>query len=127
MVTPLAGIRNKVGANVEVKYAANNENGEAVKIARVSDVAVVVVGNHPTCDAGWEQCPVASDGKEAVDRKSIDLEQEALIKDVFAANPRTIVILKASFPFAITWSQAHVPAILTMAHGSQEEGNALAD
>jgi beta-glucosidase len=126
-MSPEDGIRRRVGDSVKVAVAADNTDGRAVALARASDVAIVVVGNHPTCDAGWEQCPVASDGKEAVDRKSIDLEQEALVKDVFAANQRTIVVLKASFPFAITWSQAHVPAILTMAHNSQEEGNALAD
>ena len=43
------------------------------------------------------------------------------------ANPRTIVVLKASFPFAINWAQENVPAIVHMAHNSQEEGNALAD
>lgn len=126
-VTPLAGIRARLGDGVKVGFAADNANDAAVALARASDVAIVVVGNHPTCDAGWEQCPVASDGKEAVDRKSIDLEQEALVKQVVAVNPRTIVVLKASFPFAIAWSQEHVPAILTMAHNSQEEGNALAD
>ena len=126
-VSPVDGIRHRVTDAVQVGIAADNTDGRAVTLARESDVAIVVVGNHPTCDAGWEQCPVASDGKEAVDRKTIDLEQEALVKDVFAANPRTIVVLKASFPFAISWSQAHVPAILTMAHNSQEEGNALAD
>ncbi len=36
-------------------------------------------------------------------------------------------MLKASFPYAINWTEAHVPAILTMTHNSQEEGNALAD
>jgi beta-glucosidase len=126
-VTPLVGIRNKAGAAMEVSHARDNTNGEAVKLARAAAVAIVVVGNHPTCDAGWAQCPVASDGKEAVDRRGIDLEQEALVRDVHGANPRTILVLKASFPFAINWSQAHVPAILTLAHNSQEEGNALAD
>ena len=42
-------------------------------------------------------------------------------------NPRTIVVLKASFPFAINWVQENVPAIVHMAHNSQEEGSALAD
>ena len=37
-----------------------------------------------------------------------------------------MVILVSSFPFAINWSQAHVPAILHMAHSSQDEGTALA-
>ena len=126
-VTPLVGIRNKVGPGTDVRHARDNTNGEAVAIARSADVAIVVVGNHPTCDAGWEQCPVSSDGKEAVDRRAIDLEQEALAREVHAANPRTVLVLKASFPFAISWSQQHLPAIVTLAHNSQEEGNALAD
>jgi beta-glucosidase len=86
-----------------------------------------VVGNHPTCNAGWAKCPLPSDGKEAIDRKSITLEQEDLVKQVVAANPRTVVVLISSFPFAIQWTEEHVPAILHMAHNSQEEGNALAD
>ena len=32
----------------------------------------------------------------------------------------------SSFPFAINWSQANVPAILHMTHASQDEGTALA-
>jgi len=86
-----------------------------------------VVGNHPTCNAGWAKCPLPSDGKEAIDRQSITLEQEEIVKQVYAVNPRTVEVLIASFPFAISWSQENVPAILHMAHNSQEEGNALAD
>jgi beta-glucosidase len=126
-VSPLDGIRSKVGERVKIGFVADNTSGAAAALARSSDVAIVIVGSHPTCDAPWEKCPVASDGKEAVDRRGIDLEQESLVTEVFAANPRTVVVLKASFPFAIPWSQQNVPAILTMAHNSQEEGNALAD
>jgi beta-glucosidase len=68
-----------------------------------------------------------SDGKEAIDRQSITLEQEEIVKQVYAVNPHTVVVLISSFPFAIQWTQEHVPAILHMAHNSQEEGNALAD
>jgi beta-glucosidase len=70
-----------------------------------------------------------SEGREAVDRQSIDLEpgQEALIRQVVAANPRTVVVLISSFPYAINWEQDHAPAIVHMAHNSQEEGNGLAD
>jgi beta-glucosidase len=128
-ITPLDGIRNKVGSAVKVNFALNNDNNAAVEAAKASDVAIVVIGNHPTCDAGWAKCEPLSDGKEGIDRRSIELQpvQEQLVKDVFAANPRTIVVLKASFPFAINWVQENVPAILHMAHNSQEEGNALAD
>ena len=41
-------------------------------------------------------------------------------------NPKTVVILVSSFPFAINWTQANIPAILHMAHSSQDEGTALA-
>lgn len=29
---------------------------------RAADVAIMVVGNHPWCDAGWEKCPLAGEG-----------------------------------------------------------------
>ena len=48
------------------------------------------------------------------------------MKQVYAVNPKTVVILVSSFPFAINWTQANVPAILHMAHSSQDEGTALA-
>jgi beta-glucosidase len=43
------------------------------------------------------------------------------------ANAKTIVVLISSFPYAMNWVQENVPAILHMAHSSQEEGSALAD
>ena len=125
-VSALEGIQERLG-NSKVRFARNNDGGAAAKIARESDVAILVVGNHPECDAGWEQCPLPSDGKEAVDRKSITLEREELVKEVYAVNPRTVVLLIASFPYAINWSAEHVPAILQMTHNSEELGNALVD
>ncbi|WP_278020163.1 glycoside hydrolase family 3 C-terminal domain-containing protein [Flavobacterium ginsengisoli] len=87
----------------------------------------MVVGNHPVCNAGWANCPVPSEGKEAVDRQSLTLEQEDLIKLVYQANPKTAVVLMSSFPYAINWTQENVPAIVHMAQNSQETGTALAD
>jgi beta-glucosidase len=82
---------------------------------------------HDTIDGGGTiACTVPSDGREGRDRESIDLAQEQLVKQVYAVNPKTVVILVSSFPLAINWSQAHVPAILHMAHSSQDEGTALA-
>jgi beta-glucosidase len=37
-----------------------------------------------------------------------------------------VVVLVSSFPFAINWTQANIPAILQMAHSSQDEGTAIA-
>jgi beta-glucosidase len=126
-ISPLDGIKNKLGSAATVDYAPTNDNDAAVNIARSADVAIVVVGNHPTCNAGWAKCPLPSDGKEAIDRTSLTLEQEELVKQVYAVNPRTVVVLISSFPFAIQWTKDNVPTIVHMAHDSQEEGNALAD
>ena len=127
-ISPLEGIKNALGDTVKVNYAANNDGGEAVRLARDSEVAIVIVGNHPNggFDNQWAKVSVPSEGREAVDRQSISLEQEELIKAVFQANPKTIVVLKSSFPYAINWTQQNVPAIVHMALNSQEEGRALA-
>jgi beta-glucosidase len=109
-ISPLAGIKNKVGGAIDVKFALDDKDGEASGIAKSSDVVIVVVGNHPTCDGvGWGKCTTPSDGREAVDRKSITLEQEELIKKVYAANPNTVVVLMSSFPYAINWTQEMSP------------------
>ena len=112
---------------VKVLFSDGSNVAEAQSLARKADVAIVVVGNHPTCNAGWDHCPVPSNGKEDVDRKTIVLEQEELVKQVFAANPHTIEVLRSSFPYAVAWSQNNVPAILHMTHSSEEEGHGLAD
>jgi len=126
-VTPLDGIRQAVGSVIAVNTAPKDDMAATLKTARESDVAVVFVGNHPTCDAGWARCPTPSDGKEAIDRKAIDLAQEEIVKQVYAVNPRTVVVLLASFPIAINWSQQNVPAILHITHNAQEEGTAIAE
>jgi beta-glucosidase len=138
-ITPVDGIRNAVGPGVKVNYAADETGNAAVHAAQSSDVAVVVVGNDPTCGpdmahdwhnspdgGGTLPCTVPSDGREGRDREVITLAQEQLIKQVYAVNPKTVVILVSSFPFAINWTQLNVPAILHMAHSSQDEGTALA-
>lgn len=127
MITPLQGIKNKLGSNVEVLYAKNNADGKAAAIAKKADVVIVIVGNHPVCNAGWNDCPVPSEGKESVDRQSLTLEQEDLIKIAYQANPNTVVALISSFPYAINWTQEHIPAIVHMTQNSQELGTALAD
>ncbi|HXM41843.1 MAG TPA: glycoside hydrolase family 3 C-terminal domain-containing protein [Bryobacteraceae bacterium] len=137
-IAPLQGIREKVGSGATVNYAADNTDGAAVKAAHASEVAVVVVGNHPTCgatnimaifnmDVSSKPCADPGEGREGRDRESIDLSQEELIKQVYAANPKTVVVLVSSFPYAINWTQQNVPAVLHIAHAAQEQGTAIAD
>jgi beta-glucosidase len=121
------GLREAAGNTIKVLTADGSSPTETAALARKADVAIVVVGNHPECNAGWDQCPVPSNGKEDVDRKTIVLEEEELVKRVFAANPHTVEVLRSSFPYAIVWSQQNLPAIVHMTHNSQEEGRGLAD
>ena len=124
-VSIVQGIR-EAAPGASVLFSDGSNVAEAQSLARRADVAIVVVGNHPTCNAGWGQCAVPSNGKEDIDRKTIVLEQEELAKQVFAANPHTIEVLRSSFPYAIVWSQQTLPAILHMTHNSEEEGHGLA-
>ena len=126
-ITPLDGIRNMIGAGVAVRYSADHD--AAVQLAKTSDVAIVLIGNQPVCGARFGHCQDPTEGKEAIDRQQIHLnpEQEKLVEDVYAANPRTVVVLISGFPYTIDWAQQHVPAILHMTHSSEEEGKALAD
>lgn len=127
-VTILQGIREAVGNEVEVVYVPNNRMGEAQRVAASADIAIVCVGNHPYgTRPDWKYCPVPSDGCEAVDRQSLMLPDEDLVKLVYQANPKTILALVSSFPYTINWSQENLPAIVHLTHCSQEQGNGLAD
>jgi beta-glucosidase len=138
VVSPVEGIKRKLvgqhpdfeghGAGDKLLFARDDQGGLATKAAKAADVAIVIVGNHPSGDVGsWQMVALPSYGREAVDRRSISLEDEELVRKVVAANPRTVVVLLASFPYAIPWTVAHVPAIVHATHSSQELGTALAD
>ena len=136
-VSPLEGIQAKVaGTDVEVKFQRWDSDGSAQELAKWADVCIVCVGNHPGTSPDWDaqsvQSPwaygtVAGDGREALDRRSLQLETEDLIKVVWQANHNTVVTLISSFPFAINWTAKNVPGIVHLTQCSQELGNALAD
>ena len=136
-VIPLDGIKAAVDSTrTEVRFQRWDSDGSAQELARWADVCIVCVGNHPATSPDWDrqsvQSPwaygtVAGDGREALDRRSLQLETEDLIKVVWQANHNTVVTLISSFPFAINWTAENVPAIVHMTQCSQESGSALAD
>jgi beta-glucosidase len=89
----------------------------AADLARSSDVAIVFVGTNLAVL------------REEMDRPDWNLPgaQGDLIQAVFAANPKTIVVLVTAGPLAVDWAQANVPAILTAFYNGQEQGTAIAD
>ena len=132
-VNALQGIKKIAEENgAEVQFAALDRSSKAEKIAEWADVAIVVVGNDPVTSPAYEMAPWGqsarlTEGREDVDRQSIDLDSEDLIKLIYRANPNTVVALVSSFPYAINWTVENVPAIVHMTQCSQDLGTALAD
>lgn len=113
---------------IEVLSIPDNRMSEGERIAREADIVFVVAGNHPYgTKPDWFFAPVPSDGREAVDRRSLNLPNEDMIKQIYKANPNTVLVLQSSFPYTINWSDENLPAILHFTHSSQETGNGLVD
>jgi beta-glucosidase len=137
-ISVLKGIRGKAGSSISVTSPEDAE--AAIAAAKSADAAIVVVGNDPMCgaanpggtfnpDGSTKPCADPGEGREGRDREKLDLPpaQADLIRRVSAANPKTIVVLISSFPFAIDWEQQNVPAILHITHAAQDQGAAIAD
>lgn len=90
---------------------------EAAAAAAQSDVAVVFAG----LSARFES--------EGLDRESLELpgRQNALIKAVCAANPRTVVVLSNGTPVMMDQWVRQVPAILEAWYLGEQGGNSVAD
>jgi beta-glucosidase len=139
-VTALQGIKDYVGAEMEVTHALGGLVGgdttgrwktesaeaaadpktelqKAVDLARNADVAIVFVGT----TAAVEQ--------EARDRKTLALtgNQEELVEAVFAANPKTIVVEMSAGPLTVPWIAKNIPALLQAWWPGEEGGHAIAD
>jgi beta-glucosidase len=91
---------------------------DAADLAAGADAVIVVTGNHPLIN-----------GRETEDRSDLKLppSAERLLREVFAANRNTALVLVSSYPYAVGWADEHLPAVLWMSHGGQEAGTALAD
>ena len=127
-VSVLDGIKNAVNKDTEIIFAETDKIDSARIAAQKADVAVVCIGNHPLShNLGWAKNLVYSEGRETIDRQALTAEEEDLVKIVRKANPNTILVLIASFPYAINWSKENVPAILRTTQSSQELGNGIAD
>jgi beta-glucosidase len=103
--------------SLEVPHGTDDaEIAAAVSLAAASDVAVVVVGTTAEVES------------EGFDRTSLTLpgRQEDLVRQVAAANPRTVVVVNSGAPVLLPWAD-DVAAVLLTWFGGQEFGHALAD
>ncbi len=108
---PLAGVR--LGCLPPIPA---NAIERAAALAAASDVAIVCVG----FGGEWQS--------EGFDRPDMELpgKQNALVEQVAAANPRTIVILNTGSPITMPWLSS-VAAVVQAWYPGQECGNAIAD
>ncbi|MEG1402724.1 glycoside hydrolase family 3 C-terminal domain-containing protein [Bacteroides sp.] len=140
-VSPLEGIRARVGSSAEVIYALGYASpavaeqdvkgakaeqkqidpialrNQAVEAAREADVVLFIGGLNK------------NDGQdsEGNDRASLSLpyEQDALIAQLAAANPNTVVVIVSGNAVAMPWVR-EVPAIVEAWYSGTEAGHALA-
>jgi beta-glucosidase len=137
-VTPLQGIRDKVGASTEVVYArgcgirSGDTAGfdEAVAVAKEADVIVAVMGLSQLIEGEEGQQEGVEEGERSTgDREELDLPgvQEALLAALHATGKPLVVVLINGSAVAINWADRHAAAILELWYPGEEGGTALAD
>jgi beta-glucosidase len=91
---------------------------QAVRAMQGADAVVVVVGNDPLIN-----------GRETQDRTTLALPptQDRLVRAACEACRRVVLLVMSSYPYALSWAQENVPAIVWTCHGGQETGHAVAD
>jgi beta-glucosidase len=125
-VSPLEGIKNKLGTGVEVLFAvgcgileANNppDMEKAVETATRADVVILCLGTNGKVEA------------EGRDRQDIGLPavQEQLLQAICKANPKTVLVLLNAGPLSVRWAKDNVSAILEAWYPGEEGGTAIAD
>jgi len=139
-VTVLQGIKNLLGAGVQVNYAkgcevtdehwpesevlpepltASEQAGiaEAVEVVKRSEVAIVVLGDSRRTVG------------ESLSRTSLDLpgRQLQLVQAIHAAGKPVIVVLLNGRPLSINWINKYVPAIVEGWFPGAQGGTAIAE
>ncbi|EED12954.1 beta-glucosidase, putative [Talaromyces stipitatus ATCC 10500] len=135
-VTPLDGIKSAVGDKATINYAqgcerwSNDQSGfdEAIKAAKKSDVAIVVVGTWSRDQQELWQGFNATTG-EHVDLNELGLvgAQAPLVKAIADTGVPTVVVFSSGKPITETWISNSTAALVQQFYPSEEGGNALAD
>ena len=147
VVTVLEGILGKVDKG-RIRYAKgcairdtlHADIEEAVRAARASDVAVVVVGGSSARDfkTSYKDTGAAvvsndhvsdMESGEGYDRVSLDLlgKQLELLRAVKSTGVPMVVVYIQGRPLDMNWAKENADALLTAWYPGQEGGNAIAD
>ena len=112
VVSPVDGIRKRLGRNAQVEYADGSELAKAVEVAKSAKIAIVFVN---------------TDDSEGRDRPNLELpnHQDELVEAVAAANPNTIVVLNTGGPVLMPWIDK-IGGLIEAWYPGQEDGTAIA-
>jgi beta-glucosidase len=124
-VSVMRGLESLLGKGVKVEYEKGagyidaldqKAIDHAADLARKSDVVVLCLGTNLRVEA------------EGRDRRNLDLPgaQEQLLEAVYAANPKTVLVLESAGPLAVTWANDHLPAILSAWYPGEGAGDTIA-
>ncbi len=125
-VSPLEGLKNKLGTGVEIRFAAGCgmtepanlvEMEKAVEAARRAEVVILFLGTNGR---------VENEGRDRTDL-GLPGAQEQLLEAVCRANPRTVVVLLNAGPLSVPWAKDHTAAIIEAWYPGEEGGTAIAD
>jgi len=137
-VTALAGLQNRLGKKVDIKFAQGysgmyRQHGamvnaatkpsdssmvaEAAALAKKTDMAILFIGGNRDYES------------EGSDRKDLSLPfgEQTLVDAVTAANPNTIVVIVGGAPYDISKIKQNNHTIVWSWYNGSENGNALAD
>ncbi len=126
VVTPLEGLRAALGPAARSTPATAELLRRAAEAVRGAEVAVVVAGLHQRRRGRDIQLPGQMVRGDRV-RLTLSPQDEALIRAVAAANPRTVVVLMGGSALITEAWRGLVPAILMAWYPGMEGGHALAD
>jgi beta-glucosidase len=137
-VSVLAGIRSLVSAGTKVNYARgceildSTQSGfqEAIKAAKQSQVAVLVMGLSQQMEGEEGQEEGNPPGIVSLgDRNSLDLPlvQQQLLESIFKTGTPIILVLMNGSAISINWADEHIPAILEAWYPGQAGGTAVAE
>lgn len=104
-----------------------DEAAEALEAAAKADVVVLCLGLTPYVEG--EEMPVKVEGFGGGDRTDIALPaaQQRLLERVHALGKPVVLVLLGGSAIAVTWADAHVPAILQAWYPGAAGGVALAE
>ena len=103
-------------AEVKINETDKSEFAAAIKLAKKSDVVIMVLGEH-----GFQ----SGEGRS---RTKLDLPgvQQQLLEAIYKVNKNIVLVLMNGRPLAITWANEHIPAIVEAWQLGTQTGNAIA-